>query len=122
MPEKTENTEKSGRNPDGTFAIGNPGRPKGTISIKTRIKQMLESDPNRFEELCQYYLTKEEMRELLWKMIDGMPTQKLQGDLDSPLIIKVINYGDNNSVSIPAEEIPADIPQEPSKIQDSSVA
>jgi hypothetical protein len=58
---------------------GNPnGRPKGSISIKTKIKQRLEAHPEKLEELVDYYLNELKMRDLLWKMIDGIPKQQVE--------------------------------------------
>ena len=51
------------------------GRPKGTISILTKVKKYLKEHPDKFEELIAYYIDNRKMRELLWKMIDGMPRQ-----------------------------------------------
>ena len=66
---------------------GNPnGRPKGSISllsdIKKRLKKMAIEDPEKYQELIDYYWKSPKMRDLLIKMIDGMPTQKVEGDLD----------------------------------------
>lgn len=59
----------------GKFVPGNPGggRPKGTFSLKTRIIQQLQENPDQLQEVLNY-LIKEE-RALLWQMIDGRPSQ-----------------------------------------------
>lgn len=77
---------------------GNPaGRPEG-ISIKERIKQYLKDNPKEFEELCQFYLNDKKMRELLWKMLDGLPKGSFvdEGEGFPPINI-VIKNGSNNT-------------------------
>lgn len=55
---------------------GNPkGKAKGTISILSRVKKYLKEHPDKFDELIDFYIDNRKMRELLWKMIDGMPKQ-----------------------------------------------
>jgi len=80
--EKTENAEIKQTNKPWQFQpgqSGNPaGKPKGTLSIKARIKKILDANPERFAELCEYYLTEKAHRELLWKMIDGSPAQAIE--------------------------------------------
>lgn len=64
---------------------GNPaGKPPGTISFKTRIKQILRDNPERFEELCEFYLGNKNHRDLLWKMIDGLPKQTVDATVTMP--------------------------------------
>lgn len=41
MTNKTESSEDY-RNPDGTFAKGNPGRPKGTLNFATKFRKFVE--------------------------------------------------------------------------------
>jgi hypothetical protein len=75
---------------------GNPaGRPEG-ISIKERIKQYLEENPKEFEELCQFYLKNEKMRDLLWKMLDGLPRGSFgdEGEGFPPINIIIKNGND----------------------------
>jgi hypothetical protein len=101
--------EKPLRDEHGRFVPGHPGnspgRPKGSITIKGRIKQILEEDPKRFEELCKFYLDDKKMRDLLWKMIDGMPKEEQQvvGDLT----IKWQDNGPANSNTIQPKSEPS---------------
>ncbi len=53
------------------------GRPKG-ISIKDRVRQMLENDPAEMDKFVMHFVRKN--RELAWQMIEGKPKQK--NDLD----------------------------------------
>jgi len=77
----------------GLFVKGNPGgpgRPAG-VSFTERIKEIFLNDPKKFEETCKYYMDDPRMKELLWKMIDGMPRQQTDlttnGEKLEPLII-----------------------------------
>lgn len=61
---------------------GNPkGRGKGTISlltdIKKRLKETAKKNPQEYKELIDYYWKNEKMRDLLIKMIDGLPKQSV---------------------------------------------
>lgn len=77
---KPERDEKGRILPGNT---GNPkGRPKGSLSFITRIKKILEEEPDKFEEICRYYINDKRMRDLLIKMVDGMPKQSIDHGLD----------------------------------------
>ena len=92
-PDKQEkNRDEKGRFKPGVS--GNPaGRPEG-ISIREWIKQYLKENPKEFEELCQFYLTNEKMRDLLWKMLDGLPKGSFaDGDEGFPPINIVVKNG-----------------------------
>ena len=84
MADETENTVVNGRNPDGTFAKGNPGKPKGALSFKARIRQIFKDEPEIFEQLARDYIKDPKYRELLWKMLEGQPRQshEVEGKLD----------------------------------------
>jgi len=78
---------------------GNPnGRPKGSISIKDKIRKRLEENPEEFEALCDFYLKDKKMRELLWKMIDGLPKQSVELGLEetiSEVKIEIVKNKEN---------------------------
>jgi hypothetical protein len=62
------------RNPDGTFAEGNPGgpgRPKGSVSIVAKIKNKFEEDPGCFEEWINKLLEDPSNRKAVMEQIDG---------------------------------------------------
>jgi|SRR3990172_10579884 len=93
MEEAIKNEEK--RDNMGRFAEGNaggPGRPKGSLSIMAKIKKYLEDNPNKLDELVQYYITNEKERSLLLQMIDGKPPQDLNlgQNPELPFTINVI--------------------------------
>ena len=65
---------------------GNPaGRPKGSVSIKDEIRRRLKESPEEFEKLCEFYLKDIKMRELLWKMLEGLPRQSVELGLDEAI-------------------------------------
>lgn len=77
-----ENTEKKQRKakslknlkPFKPGQSGNPaGRPKGSISIKDKIRQHLENNPDEVEEIVRHFVKNN--RELMWQMLEGRPSQ-----------------------------------------------
>jgi hypothetical protein len=61
---------------------GNPnGRPKGSLSITAKLREFLDNNPERFDELVMEYLSDKKHRDLLWRMFDGNP--KNQTDITS---------------------------------------
>ena len=65
---------------------GNPaGRPKGSISITTKIKQYFEKNPEEFEQLCKEYRNNKDYRKLLWAYLDGQPKASLDIGMDDDL-------------------------------------
>lgn len=78
---------------------GNPnGRPVGSISPITKIKQMFEENPERYEEFIEEYSKNKANHKHLVEMIDGKPRQTIDSKVEAELTINVINYGDSNSV------------------------
>ena len=70
--------EENWRNADGTLKAGHPnlgaGRPKGK-TIKERIREIFDNNPEKFEELVDYYIEDKQQRALLWQMLEGKPAQ-----------------------------------------------
>lgn len=80
--ETNENVDKTYTDPvTGKFIPGNPGggRPKGTFSLKTKIIQQLESNPDQLQEVLDHIIKEE--RALLFQMIDGRPKQDHEVDI-----------------------------------------
>ncbi len=76
MNEKTENTDPKLSKPwqfkSGDEWTGNKnGRPKGSISIKDRVRQWLDEHPEDLEKYVKYFAN--ENRELSWQMLEGSP-------------------------------------------------
>ena len=85
--------DEKGRLVEGT-APG-PGRPKGSISIKDRVRKYLEDHPEDVEEIVKHFVKSN--RELMWQMLEGRPQQDIVSDgkqLPQPLLYAI---PDNNS-------------------------
>ena len=100
-----ENPDKTGkeveRNEKGQYVEGhipssNAHRPKGSISITTKIKQMLEEIPEgekmtRLEALLKRIFImaindgSEQMIKQIWAYVDGMPKQPIGIGFDEPI-------------------------------------
>jgi hypothetical protein len=52
-----------------------PGRPKGYVSIKDKVRQYLEDNPSEVESIVKHFVTRN--RELMWQMLEGRPQQDL---------------------------------------------
>jgi hypothetical protein len=98
MEENTEKTDNKLNKPY-LFQKGDDprrnlnGRPKGSLSVIGRLKQMWEENPEDFEEFVKEYKKDPQNRKHITEMIDGKPKQdiKMEGDLT----INVISYGNN---------------------------
>lgn len=70
---------------------GNPlGRPKGSISIKDKVRQYLEEHPEEMQNIVGHFV--HDNRELMWQMLEGRPQQTIGGDGNAPIVLKVISY------------------------------
>lgn len=122
----------------GQFIKGDPrinreGRPEGAKSFTTKVTEALEKIAEGKEYTYEEALIKSILKKaivdgdttmirLIWNYKDGMPVQKLVGDDESPLVVKVINYArDNNSTSISTSNISVRVPTSTSTLQNRSV-
>lgn len=72
---------------------GNPnGRPKGSISVIGRLKQMFEEDPEDFETFVKAYKEDANNRKHITEMIDGKPRQDIDANLKGELHINIIDF------------------------------
>ena len=88
MEEPNKNRDK--RDELGRFIEGNlggPGRPIGSISIKDEVRKHLEANPEDVKEIVSHFIKNN--RELMWQMLEGRPSQQLDGNPDKPLTILV---------------------------------
>lgn len=81
---------------------GNPnGRPKGSISIKDKVRQYLEEHPEAMTQVVGHFVHKN--RELMWQMLEGSPNAKT--DITSagkPLSVNLVQFSDpDNSAQLP---------------------
>ena len=83
---------------------GNPeGRPKQK-TIKEMVREWLDEHPDDMISFVKHFSKKN--RELAWQMLEGRPTQKLAGDQENPVIIKIAKeIADQNDInSVPGED------------------
>lgn len=89
------------RDEQGKFLPGNPGggRPKGSVSVMTRLKQMFENDPEDFERFVKTYKENPDNQKHIVEMIDGKPKQSMDLAVKELPIIEIsetiINKHDN---------------------------
>lgn len=112
-PEKTgdkqEIRDKSGRFKKGVS--GNPkGKPAGTLSIKTKIRQRFEKNPKALKEFMNVLI--EKYPGLVWQMLEGRPPQDLNlgQNPELPFIIK-IEKDDRKDTPTNGGEEDKDVPQ-----------
>jgi len=111
MSQEPESTGEI-RNPDGTFkkgVSGNPaGRPAGSVSIKDKIRQHLENNPEVVEDIVAHFV--KDNRELMWQMLEGRPAQDVTSGgqpLPTPIYAgqSISDTGHHSDTEdIPAEE------------------
>jgi hypothetical protein len=87
--------DKKGRLVKGTPP--GPGRPIGSVSIITRIKQKFEQDPAMFEEWVTNLLKNPANQKAVMEQIDGKPIQPIAGVEGAPIVIQVTKYNDGDS-------------------------
>lgn len=68
------------------------GRPKGSLSVIGRLKQMFEENPELFEQFVKEYMADANNRRHITEMIDGKPLQKLGNADGSNLTINILDY------------------------------
>lgn len=88
MEELDKLANKPIRGEKGKLLPGQPslnpkGRPKGK-TIKERVLEWLETHPDDMEGFVKHFV--KENRDLAWRMLEGNPPQKLEGDKDNPLV------------------------------------
>jgi hypothetical protein len=89
------------RQPDGTFGPGNVanpnGRPVGSVSIMGKIRKIFEEHPERFDQYVEDVLGDKMMRREIVQQLDGKPIQPISGVEGQPLIVKLIQFGTDNT-------------------------
>ena len=84
---QSEKKPKKPGNPNWVKGVSaNPaGRPKGK-TIKERVREWLETHPDDMSAFVKHFV--ETNRDLAWQMLEGRPSQQLEGNPDKPLIIQ----------------------------------
>lgn len=70
---------------------GNPnGRPQGSVSIRDKIRQHLENNPDEVEKIVEHFVKTN--RELMWQMLEGKPKQQMEVDVDKESIVELTKF------------------------------
>lgn len=68
------------------------GRPKGSLSVIGRLKQMFEENPEEFEEFVKSYKADPANRKHITEMIDGKPKQDIDANIKGDINITIVKY------------------------------
>lgn len=78
-----------------------PGRPKGSVSIKDKVRQYLESHPEEVEAIVAHFVKNN--RELMWQMLEGRPSQQTDvttaGEAIQPVLVKFLDGKPENNTN-----------------------
>jgi len=88
--------DENGRLIGGQESLNPLGRPKGSISIKDKVRQYLESHPDEVEKIVEHFVKTN--RELMWQMLEGRPYQDIVSGgekLPTPILNVFTNHSDN---------------------------
>ena len=87
------------RNEKGQFPKGVSGnlagKPVGTISIMSKIKQIWADNPKEFEQWVKDAMKDKMLRREIIQQVDGKPVQPIAGVDGQPIVINFTRYGDN---------------------------
>jgi len=64
--------------------INREGRPKGSISVISRLKKEFREHPEKFEEFLTRYLKNPNNEKHIAEMIDGKPQQSIDMEVTMP--------------------------------------
>lgn len=77
---------KKGHLLPGQPSLNPAGRPKGK-TIKERVREYLEEHPGEMSAFVKHFVKTN--RDLAWQMLEGRPSQQLEGNPDKPLTIQI---------------------------------
>ena len=77
--------------------INREGRPVGSVSPITKLKQMFEADPDKFTKFVEDYRDDPMSRRHIVEMLDGKPRQPIDHDLRGELTINILEYAKGNN-------------------------
>lgn len=98
----SDSPTENGRNPDGTFAAGNPGgpgRPQGSVSVIAKIKRKFEENPDYFDEWISKFIEDPAQRRAIMEQIDGKPVQPISGANGGAIQIELVKYAKDTDTS-----------------------
>lgn len=98
------------------------GRPKGSTKKPVIADFITEKEVKLLVEMAKdQAVDKPELLKFLLEQVFGKATQRIATDDDSPLVVKVINYGSNYTVPISTSVISTELSTSTTEIQNSSV-
>jgi hypothetical protein len=87
--------DEKGRIVAGSAPLNPDGRPEGSVSPITRVKQIFAENPDKFKEFIESYIEDPANRKHIVEMIDGKPKQDTDittnGQALTPLLVKFID-------------------------------
>lgn len=124
------------RDEKGLFAKGNPGgpgRPEGSVSVVEAIKRKLKEVPEGKKKTYLEYLTDQIFKKAviegdvtmikdLIDRVDGKPAQPVTGADGGALVVKVMSYGNSDTLSVVAGTPSTESSAEPGEVQGDSDA
>ena len=71
---------------------GNPnGRPKGSLSVIGKIKEVFADNPEIFEDFIKSYMENKNNQKHIVEMIDGRPNQMIGSNKENPVRILMLD-------------------------------
>ena len=83
--------DEEGKILPGSAPLNPTGRPVGSISVITMLRQMFTNDPEDFKKFVKDYKTNKDNQRHIVEMLDGKPKQTIAGDKENPLRIITVD-------------------------------
>jgi|SRR3990167_4084150 len=83
--------DEEGKIIKGSAPLNPTGRPLGSISVITMLRQMFADNPEDFKKFVKSYKTNKDNQRHIVEMLDGKPKQTIAGDKENPLRIITID-------------------------------
>lgn len=91
--------DEKGRIVAGSASLNPDGRPEGSISPITRVKQIFQENPEKFKEFIENYIEDPANRKHIVEMIDGKPKQDVTsaGEALQPILVQFLGDGKDST-------------------------
>jgi hypothetical protein len=84
--------DEKGRIVPGSPPLNPNGRPQGSVSIITKIKQIFEDQPEFFDTYVAEVLADPKLRAEIIRQIDGAPKQQVDVESKGTLTVNIVNF------------------------------